>query len=862
MTTAAAARPRAAHPSGKAGRRREARFDIAILADMRTPCDVGLRIAQETRIQAAAGYRTGLLHVPSDAIAQPFVNPEIDACVREGLATVIDARAGPVRARLFVVHGPEAVFDRVPEPLPRMSADRVVVVAGRAPDGLYDVGQKDRLFRLLFAAPVRWAPTGTEIRRALADCGAAIRLDPEDWQPSIPAAPRRRRRRRWDRPVIGRVSPGDATHWPAEPARLRALYPDDGSAVVRILGLPRVDGLPRPPAAWECFDLGEIAVDKFLDSLDFFVYYPSETPSEIPEAAIAAAMIRGVVTVLPPALAARFGSAATACRAAQAPALIGRLHARPAAYATRSRRAASEARRLFGDGVHRRRLARLLRRSGRRPVERERARRILFVSSDGVGLGHVARLLAVARRLPEGVEAVFATMSQGIEAIEGFGYAAEYIPFHAYADCDFAAWQDWLKGQFEQIIDFYDVRGVVFDGANPYTGLVRAVAPRPDLRFAWIRRAMWRPEQANDALIGRQRFVDLIVEPADIADALDDGATVEHRGRTVRVDPVRLLDSSELLSRRQAAAALGLDAGRPAALLQLGAGSNRDIVTATDEILKACARFPDLQVVLAEWAMTSTPLDLWPGVRRLRGFPMSRYYNAFDFTIAAAGYNSYHEIISFALPAAFVPNDGPFMDDQGGRALFAEEQGAALYVAEQAPDALDAAVGALLDPRLRRRLRENCRRLARPNGARTAARFIADTICGEVPDDGHRSKAAPRSRKIGGARRAATPSPHVAAIAASRHDGPGKRPRRNGRGATPGTGAAGRRPAAAGAGGPARPDHLAVGSKRPAAIDADAGAGEFRPEACGAEGAWHRRLRPRPYRAGSRGRPDRPAAAE
>ncbi|MEX1206547.1 MAG: glycosyltransferase [Dongiaceae bacterium] len=823
-----------------------------------------MRIAQETRIQAAAGYRTGLLHVPSDAIAQPFVNPEIDACVREGLATVIDPRVGPVRARLLVVHGPEVVFDRMPEPLPRISADRVVVVAGRAPDGLYDVGQKDRLFRLLFAAPVRWAPTGVEVRRALAAGGAAIRLDPEDWRPSVLAAPRRQRRPRWDRPAIGRVSPGNATQWPAEPARLRALYPDDGSAIVRILGLPRAGGWPmvRPPEAWECFDLGEIAIDKFLDSLDFFVYYPGDAAAEVPEAAIAAAMIRGVVTVLPPALAARFASAATACRAVQAPALIGRLHARPAAYATRSRRTESEARRLFGDGVHRRRLARLLRRSGRRPAERERARRILFVSSDGVGLGHVARLLAVARRLPEGVEAVFATMSHGIEAIEGFGYAAEYIPFHAYADCDFATWQGWLKGQFDQIIDFYDVRGVVFDGANPYTGLVQAVAPRPDLRFAWIRRAMWRPEQANDALIGRQRFVDLILEPADIADALDGGATVEHRGRTIRVDPVRLLDAAELLGRRQAAAALGLDAGRPAALLQLGAGSNRDIVTTTDEILKACARFPHLQVVLAEWAMTSTPLDLWPGVRRLRGFPMSRYYNAFDFTIAAAGYNSYHEIISFALPAAFVPNDGPFMDDQGGRALFAEEQGAALYVAEPEPQALDAAVGALMDPRLQRRLRENCRRLARPNGARTAARVIADMICGEGQDDGRRSKAAQRSREIGGARRASAPPHHVVAITASRHDGAGKRPRRSGRGATPGTGAAGRRPTASGAGGPARPDHLAVGSKRPAAVDADAGAGEFRSGAQGAEGAWHRRLRPRPRRARSRGRPDRPAAAE
>ena len=55
-------------------------------------------------------------------------------------------------------------------------------------------------------------------------------------------------------------------------------------------------------------------------------------------------------------------------------------------------------------------------------------------------------------------------------------------------------------------------------------------------------------------------------------------------------------------------------------------------------------------------------------------YPIARLYPAFDFVISAAGYNSYHELISFQIPAAFFPVRKP-TDDQGARARFAEEAG-------------------------------------------------------------------------------------------------------------------------------------------------------------------------------------------
>ncbi len=88
-------------------------------------------------------------------------------------------------------------------------------------------------------------------------------------------------------------------------------------------------------------------------------------------------------------------------------------------------------------------------------------------------------------------------------------------------------------------------------------------------------------------------------------------------------------------------------------------------------------------------------------------FPMSRYFNAFDFAVAASGYNAFHEQIAFGLPSLFVPMPRN-TDDQAARAGWAAEHDVALAVDGPGDDRLVGELERLLDAGERESLREAC----------------------------------------------------------------------------------------------------------------------------------------------------------
>jgi glycosyltransferase involved in cell wall biosynthesis len=133
--------------------------------------------------------------------------------------------------------------------------------------------------------------------------------------------------------VIGRHSRPSPQKWPTDPKIIEAVYPVDGSAIVRILGGadPVRDVLGYVPESWQVMPFGAVDPREFLAQLDFFVYYHHPAWVEAFGRNILEAMASGLPAILPPHFRRLFGDSAIYAEPADVPSLVSRLYSdRPA----------------------------------------------------------------------------------------------------------------------------------------------------------------------------------------------------------------------------------------------------------------------------------------------------------------------------------------------------------------------------------------------------------------------------------------------------------------------------------------------------------------------------------------------------
>ena len=206
--------------------------------------------------------------------------------------------------------------------------------------------------------------------------------------------------------------------------------------------------------------------------------------------------------------------------------------------------------------------------------------RILFATSNGTGLGHLNRAMAIARRLPPAHEFSFFTLSGAAPVVARNGYDVDYLSsYRRPASGTDRAWDLRLKAMLGQVFAERRPDLVVFDGVHPYRALTHLLSAADAPKAVWCRRPMWRPQTPSRgpmAPLGRVGAFDAVLEPGELAEANDAGPTVARRGEAKRIRPIVYLDDSELLDRSAASAALGLDPSRRTALVNLGQGGEVD----------------------------------------------------------------------------------------------------------------------------------------------------------------------------------------------------------------------------------------------------------------------------------------------
>lgn len=745
-------------------------FDVAVVAPLRAGGSVQRSTAALLSTVTGAGLTALVIDSTDTTLRQAFRRTAATEIMRL-LSSPLVELAGPGhqgRAQLVVVF--HAEVSRPPSALrSAIHASRAVIVASSPgstatagacaadPTALM-VGHDNETTRESWldaletqvrvaaqAESVHWAAMTPGDCDWLADQGLLGR-DLEPWPSGISsralaAAPR-------TGPAEGRTRVGrhivtTEPVWPKNLWAIRRHLPGTDQWDVRIFGpharlVRQVEDVPKN------WFLHAVAGPRDLGQLDFWVALTQNSQEILADPAVHEALAAGLVVILPPKdeLRAAFGDAVVYADATGVRGQINFLAAQVDHYERQSSKALD-----FADSNSAHSLMNRLTESGvngplappPNPVPRPSPRsgrrrfRLALVTSNGAGMGHLTRLLAIARRLPDQVEPVFISLSQAVDVVASFGYTYAYIASKSETGLSAGEWNAYCEARFTEELNRLTPDALVFDGTWPYRGLTTA-ARQTGTPMIWSRRGMWRMS-AGDRSLAHSKLFDLIVEPGEFAAEADRGATTRVADAR-QVDPVTVLSREELLPRDEARRRLGIDTEQQVVLITLGAGNLNDINTTTTDVIDAFKEhLPGWRILL-----TSNPLSMadssYDGVESVQIYPIAEYANAFDLTVSATGYNSFHEWISACVPTLWMPNTSTQTDDQVARGRYAEDAGIGLSLEDPGREQIFEAVRRLAIPGNIEQMRRTLEARQLGNGAAAAAALITRQIMeGQVTDD-------------------------------------------------------------------------------------------------------------------------------
>lgn len=323
---------------------------------------------------------------------------------------------------------------------------------------------------------------------------------------------------------------------------------------------------------------------------------------------------------------------------------------------------------------------------------------VLLVTSNGTGMGHLTRQVAVALSMRDGDEATIFSLSPGLPLATGLGIRGEYCPSYDRPWIATRNWNSYLRDRLVAIVEEIGCEAILFDGVAPYPGLANTARELREVAFIWLRRGMWK--EANQRALAKGRFFDLVIEPGDLASEDDSGPTSRLRD-AVGVGPISILEPLPMLSREEARSRLGLPLDVPVALVTLGSGMLGDVVGPGQVAVRTLLEKTDgwhVAVTRSAVARNEIPVDASDRLTRLRGvYPLATYLSAFDMAVSSAGYNAVHELIPAGVPSLMVANTSTRTDDQVARVKSLDRQGLALSSADGDVNDMEAKLRYLLD---------------------------------------------------------------------------------------------------------------------------------------------------------------------
>jgi UDP-N-acetylglucosamine--N-acetylmuramyl-(pentapeptide) pyrophosphoryl-undecaprenol N-acetylglucosamine transferase len=320
--------------------------------------------------------------------------------------------------------------------------------------------------------------------------------------------------------------------------------------------------------------------------------------------------------------------------------------------------------------------------------------RFLLYAVDGLGLGHVTRLLGLARairRQSSSAEILFLTASEASHVIYREGFAAVKVPSRSAASTGKLRHASWLRLTQTMVwnaVAAFDPHCLVVDSFA--AGSLHELLPllRWPLRKVFVFRAQ-RSERALDPFTqSTLRLYDLILVPHT---AGTEDVPTPPSVKTIWTGPMLLRDPADLQDRDTARAALGLPRDGTIGLITLGGGGEPEMVAARAQLHQAILAANNAGGSQVYWVEMDGPLSRdasseystessqYHVLRDVH--PLMIYLRAFDFAVSAAGYNTTHELQAAQVPTVLWPFSRD-LDDQAQRARRLAQAGRALCIGE------------------------------------------------------------------------------------------------------------------------------------------------------------------------------------
>lgn len=311
--------------------------------------------------------------------------------------------------------------------------------------------------------------------------------------------------------------------------------------------------------------------------------------------------------------------------------------------------------------------------------------RIVFYSLNGSGVGHVTRGISIARavrklacELQRAVEIFFLTSSEAGAVIFSEGFPSFKMPSRtAFAMTGISTEQfsplaaEWTKKTLQLlspdalVVDTFPAG--YYDELPPLLKIPgRAVCICRPIQFANVDRT---------AYFENLSLYDSLIIP-DTKERHGDRLPIDLEAKATYFGPALSRDSDELLTRHDARQLLNVPSDGFAIYVSAGGGGDAQAQEKIFDTYTALNTIPNAHFVIGAgplyfgeriyagnvtWLTNENALELMPG---------------FDSAVAAAGYNTFHELMFAGIPSVFLPQE-KWADDQASRAELAVSVGAA-----------------------------------------------------------------------------------------------------------------------------------------------------------------------------------------